>query len=163
MDGTLALKKYNVVERLEALEEGGGYELPVASASTLGGVKIGEGLSITEGGVLTADGGVVDYSTTEQATGRKWIDGSTIYECVFVLASPLTVGDDWVATGITIPNVTRIINAFGLRNNGATFIPLNAHFADTDEIKVSKESRGWNDVTHIILQYTKTTPTKKKK
>lgn len=57
MDGTLALKKYNVVERIEALEEGGSYVLPVASANTLGGVKIGEGLSITEGGVLSAAGG----------------------------------------------------------------------------------------------------------
>lgn len=57
MDGTLALKKYNVVERIEALEEGGSYVLPVASANTLGGVKIGDGLSITEGGVLSANGG----------------------------------------------------------------------------------------------------------
>lgn len=36
---------------------GGGYELPVASASTLGGVKVGEGLSIDAGGVLSASGG----------------------------------------------------------------------------------------------------------
>lgn len=57
MDGTILNKKYNLVERVEALEEGGGYELPVASASTLGGVKIGDGLSITEGGVLSAAAG----------------------------------------------------------------------------------------------------------
>ena len=37
---------------------GGGYELPIASASTLGGVKVGEGLSIdSESGVLSASGG----------------------------------------------------------------------------------------------------------
>lgn len=36
---------------------GGGYELPIASASTLGGVKVGEGLSIDSGGVLSASGG----------------------------------------------------------------------------------------------------------
>ena len=37
---------------------GGGYELPIASASTLGGVKVGEGLSIdAESGVLSASGG----------------------------------------------------------------------------------------------------------
>ena len=36
---------------------GGGYELPIASASTLGGVKVGEGLSIDAGGVLSASGG----------------------------------------------------------------------------------------------------------
>ena len=34
---------------------GGSYTLPTASASTLGGVKVGSGLTITEG-VLSADG-----------------------------------------------------------------------------------------------------------
>ena len=36
---------------------GGGYELPTASAGTLGGIKIGSGLSIDGGGVVTASGG----------------------------------------------------------------------------------------------------------
>lgn len=38
-------------------EAGGSGELPIASADTLGGVKVGEGLSITEAGVLSASGG----------------------------------------------------------------------------------------------------------
>lgn len=38
-------------------EAGGSYELPIASAETLGGVKVGEGLAIDEGGVLSASGG----------------------------------------------------------------------------------------------------------
>ena len=38
-------------------EAGGSYELPVASAETLGGVKVGEGLAIDEGGILSASGG----------------------------------------------------------------------------------------------------------
>lgn len=38
-------------------KEAGGSELPIASAETLGGVKVGEGLSITEAGVLSASGG----------------------------------------------------------------------------------------------------------
>ena len=32
---------------------GGGYELPVATSSVLGGIKVGTGLSITEDGVLS--------------------------------------------------------------------------------------------------------------
>ena len=35
---------------------GGSYTLPPATASTLGGVKVGSGLSVTEEGVLSADG-----------------------------------------------------------------------------------------------------------
>lgn len=34
---------------------GGSYTLPIASASTLGGIKVGSGLTITDG-VLSADG-----------------------------------------------------------------------------------------------------------
>ena len=36
---------------------GGGYVLPIASASTLGGIKVGSGLSIDANGVLSATGG----------------------------------------------------------------------------------------------------------
>ena len=42
---------------VEGLSGGGSeYELPTASASTLGGVKVGTGLSINANGVLSADG-----------------------------------------------------------------------------------------------------------
>lgn len=166
MDGTILNKKYDLVERVKALEEGGS-NLPIASDETLGGVKVGDNLTITEEGVLSAPAPTPytppAYSTDEIDTGRKWIDGSTIYERVFALVSPITVGNDWVATGITIPNITRILYAFGLRGNGATYITLNAHFATGNDIKVSKESTGWDNTTHIILQYTKTEPTRKKK
>lgn len=81
MDGTLALKKYNVIERIEKLEEGSGYELPIASADTLGGVKIGENLEIDENGVLTANvpESGNNWSTDEHEVGT-WIDGSSVYE-----------------------------------------------------------------------------------
>ena len=36
---------------------GGGYVLPVASSETLGGIKVGNGLTITGAGVLSASGG----------------------------------------------------------------------------------------------------------
>lgn len=36
---------------------GGGYVLPAATAETLGGIKVGEGLSVTEDGTLSAQGG----------------------------------------------------------------------------------------------------------
>ena len=43
---------------VEGLDGGGGsgYTLPAATASTLGGIKVGNGLSITAEGVLSADG-----------------------------------------------------------------------------------------------------------
>ncbi len=38
---------------LYMIEHGGGYELPPATTDTLGGIKVGSGLSITEDGVLS--------------------------------------------------------------------------------------------------------------
>lgn len=50
---------------LAAIQSGGGsYTLPVASASTLGGVKVGNGLAIDANGVLSlnvTNGNLVSY------------------------------------------------------------------------------------------------------
>ena len=43
------------VENFPGGEGGGSYTLPTASADTLGGIKVGSGLTITDG-VLSADG-----------------------------------------------------------------------------------------------------------
>ena len=53
--GKLVVKEDAEVEGLEGSGSSGSYTLPAASASTLGGVKVGSGLSITDG-VLSADG-----------------------------------------------------------------------------------------------------------
>ncbi len=59
---------------------GGGYVLPIASASTLGGIKVGSGLSIDANGVLSATGGgggsvdhlsdIGDVTITDLANGQ---------------------------------------------------------------------------------------------
>ena len=55
--GKLTFLEGAVVENFPGESGGGGgsYTLPTASASTLGGVKVGSGLTITDG-VLSADG-----------------------------------------------------------------------------------------------------------
>lgn len=50
----------------EKTDTGGSYELPIASAETLGGVKIGDGLTInSETGVLSAEGGSLESIARE--------------------------------------------------------------------------------------------------
>lgn len=72
------------------VEYSGGGSLPIASANVLGGVKVGNGLSISNSGVLSVDGGGggggsdSDYTTTEQEI-CKWIDGKALYKRSFVL------------------------------------------------------------------------------
>lgn len=48
---------------------GGDGDLPVATSETLGGIKVGENLSIDEEGVLSAGGGGISISTTETKIG----------------------------------------------------------------------------------------------
>lgn len=60
----------DLVARAMAANASGGssYTLPVASADTLGGIKIGENLSIDENGVVSASGGNVPVYFIESAT-----------------------------------------------------------------------------------------------
>lgn len=61
---------------------GEGYTLPPASATTLGGVKIGSGISVTADGVISAEGGGTPYelpaATTTTLGGIKVGDNLTI-------------------------------------------------------------------------------------
>lgn len=61
--------------------------------------------ALEEGG-----GGLPDYSTTEQLTGQKWIDGKDIYFKVINTAIALAALDTWYSTGLT--GVDTIINYF---------------------------------------------------
>ena len=61
---------------------GGSYTLPIASDSVLGGVKIGNGLSIENDGKLNVNASVpseVQYSTVEKRIGT-WVDGTPLFE-----------------------------------------------------------------------------------
>lgn len=56
---------------------GGGYVLPVASANTLGGVKVGENLSIDASGILSAIGGGGGGFTTLTSADYNWPETGT--------------------------------------------------------------------------------------
>ena len=87
----MAILKYKDKDgNFVVLPTGGGsgsYELPIASAEVLGGVKIGENLTITEDGTLNAEAsgssvlspGAVIYDTEEKIIG-KWINGKPLYQ-----------------------------------------------------------------------------------
>lgn len=179
MDGTLALKKYNVVERLEALEEGGGgggYVLPVASADTLGGVKIGEGLSIdAETGELSNTNPTpytpVNYSTTEQNTGKKWIDGSDIYVKTIVFEN---ISASQSSDPVVIDNIESIVKIEGMMALSDRVVPLpyidndatyqrSVIYMSTGLIITGYANSPAVTAGHVSVYYTKVTPTRKKK
>ena len=82
MLGLLKRKKNGFLDFSPDGEGSGG--LPIASSETLGGVRVGEGLNITNEGILSVDGGGgIDIPTTGETKVAK-IGNKTIYACCIV-------------------------------------------------------------------------------
>lgn len=170
-----ATKGY-VDEQISNIEASGGsdYELPIASSSTLGGIKVGANLSIDENGVLSASasggsgsGGTTDiYSTAETKTNKVWYNGKPIYRKVFKMLTPETKGS-FVVIPHDITNIAEITNriAFFRASNlyyYADFCEDSSHrflcVPSTADFSIFLGSALFSnaDMT-IILEYTKTT------
>ena len=92
MSNFTSINPSQFTQLLNALNNGGGgggggsYNLPIASDSVLGGVKIGNGLSIENDGTLNVKATVpseVQYSTLEKRIGT-WVDGTPLFEKTLV-------------------------------------------------------------------------------
>ena len=88
MSNFTSINPSQFTQLINALNSGGGgggggsYTLPIASDSVLGGVKVGNGLSIENDGKLNVNASVsteVQYSTIEKRIGT-WVDGTALYE-----------------------------------------------------------------------------------
>ena len=96
-----------------------------------------------------------EYSTEEKVVG-KWIDGKPIYEKVIPFTSTLNQSA-WVETPELINDKEQILQTFGIFTT--SYIPLMANINRNDSAYV----RVWNlrnmtfPITHVIMQYTKTT------
>ena len=63
---------------------GGSYTLPVASASVLGGVKIGQGISIDQDGVISAQGGKNDIVLdVAELDNMRYADREVLWDEVY--------------------------------------------------------------------------------
>jgi hypothetical protein len=99
-------------KQAEANGGGGGgiTEIPIATADTLGGIKVGEGLEITEDGVLRTLGKMgkvttlLNERTTNLNTGYTLTDGIDNYDLIIVQAS--IPADDGLKTTVTLTDVT---------------------------------------------------------
>lgn len=123
-------------------------ELPIASAETLGGIKVGKNLSITEDGTLNAkaSGGSHNYSTDEQIVST-WIDGKPIYEKTFTgISNELNAYNSVRYTHIALNNnCDNIISykGFIILNNSKKGLPLS--------------EGNWNCVPSILASYVQIT------
>jgi len=157
-------------------EGGSSYELPIASADTLGGIKVGENLSIDENGVLSATAGSGEaenevYSTSEVKTNKVWIDGKPIYRKVINFGNLPNAAIGYVQTGFAQGEIF-VTRASGVTTNGTTqyFLPY-VHpttlgkcvslYAETTSGNIVVTIRTGEDrsahTAYVILEYTKTT------
>ena len=82
---------------------GSSYVLPAATSGTLGGVKIGTGLSVTEDGTISTSGGggggTISYSKTPVKIGT-WVNGKDVYRRVFIFNKTITMSaSNWTDLG----------------------------------------------------------------
>ncbi|WP_368488057.1 siphovirus ReqiPepy6 Gp37-like family protein [Clostridium sp. BJN0013] len=125
------------------------------------GVKIAD-RTITATKISSA---FTDYSTTEQNTGRLWIDGKTIYRKQVSLGSLTNTTPKSVAHGIT--NLSTVVSLTGFATNGTVFLPLPLarynNFAsqiglyiDTTNVVVEPGNDRTTYTGYVVIEYTKT-------
>lgn len=165
----------------EIARNGGGSDLPEVTSADNGKV-----LGVVEGSwnKMDAPAGGVNYSTTEQDTGLKWIDGKTIYQKTVVKSDSITSGvDNAVLHGIdnidevidydavmietsgystktTVP-VASVTSAIDVNATYAAFV----NFVGKTDFLYTMGNVIVNQVSKIVvtIYYTKITTTKSKK
>jgi len=128
---------------------------------------------VQQGSTSQGSSGGIDYSTTEQKTGQKWINGKDIYQTTVHLESgDFTIGGrtDGISNGLS--NVETIITkeAIGIHSNGSGTAYFSNYFATSDDyvcqifdIGATAFSiyvgRGFSTMTdiYVTFQYTKST------
>lgn len=99
---------------------GGGtsYTLPIASANTLGGVKVGDNLTINANGVLSAPTPYEEVFSTTPVKIGKWLN-KDLYRVVVDTGTLTNNTDKAIPSGLTNENVVRMCG-FAKDNNGVT-------------------------------------------
>lgn len=133
------------------LTSAGKLNMTAATASKIGGVKVGEGLEIEEGVLKVTSTGMIDYSTVEVDTGVKWIDGKTIYRKTYNIGDATSTKQliDTLGT-----DLSEIIAYYGSWNY--TLSPQNElrplpHFASSTTMVYPIVDRADNNKLYMII------------
>lgn len=112
--------------------------------------------------VSDISGGGVDYSTTEQNTGMKWIDGKPIYQKTFDLTFTTNQLDVDLTT-LSVESVVKIDG--GVHDLYGSFVPfgyentVSAYTSTASNIHINNIYSSERTSGHVTIYYTKTTDT----
>ena len=120
------------------------YKLPIASADTLGGVKVGPSLSIDENGILDLN----NINNNETIIGKV---GTSVLCAKFItnLTDKKLNGNSWNVTDITLPT-----GAYPLYAKCGDFIPAAATESN-GVLRVYNDLQGDYDYTKVFVVYIK--------
>lgn len=128
-----------------------------ADQSGVGGETIGV-LSVgdTDFSVKQKKASMINYSTTEQDTGKKWVDGSNIYVQSFLIPYNINITTNWTDLNITINNIKDIIDGEAVRSGSHGAIYLN-YRAYNNMVSCCTNVGGINlgENSYVTLYYTK--------
>lgn len=106
----------------------------------------------TDGG--DTPGGGVDYSTEEQDTGIKWLNGSPIYVKSFTELSVETNGTTWV-TLAAIDGLSMVLSVDAYASGGQK-VAVAETMANENNVRLSVVSSGFNrTIATATVYYTK--------
>lgn len=136
----------------------GGYTLPIASAISLGGIKVGENLSIDENGVLssTASGG----SDVDKIKINPGLSGNNENPILYSHTNGAVVPVNGSASQLSINPGTQTLKIFGKEVATEEYVDSNTsaviiYSDDTDETKISKlQEAAELSATSIVLNKT---------
>lgn len=148
------IKRGNELTFTDNFKVGGGVVLAPATAETLGGVKVGNGLNVASDGTLSIAGGV--YSTDEVDTGKKWIDGKPIFTRVINYTGALS--NTAVTLASNIDYIDNITNAVCVADNVSEGFSPIVVWLDNIELKGRTAGNYASQLLHIVIEYTKPTP-----
>ena len=129
-------------------------------ASALKGINtVVDGIPVPGGGA-----GGIDFSTTEQDTGLKWVNGEPIYQITFSGTTPnAATGAVDFPEGLTMETPIETLGFAGpIDADRETYMPLDCKgltvYIQTDEAKIyfdSQDANFRNKPFHITIRYTK--------
>lgn len=103
----------------------------------------------------SAGSGLPNYSTTEQLTGQKWIDGKDIYFRTWDFGSDLTVSRSiWTNTTVPVSGMSLVVDYSAIASDGA-YRALDVAI-DGDYVQLLSMRNSSDDtVRYLTLYYTK--------
>lgn len=122
-----------------------------------------EGTKAVVGNQVLSGGGTyvvsdLDYSTEEQLTGRRWVDGKPIYQKTIEFSDYISFNSN---TWVSIDNsglYDTVISVYALDNSYKTIYPLIAN-SDDGNLKGMQTRNVDTALQTFIVEYTKTTDT----